>query len=60
MNAPKVINNGVYRGKPGFTFYVDPSSGIFVLKDPSGNYLTGWQLKAQRLAELLQTGILKN
>jgi len=34
---------GTYRGLP-VTHYVDPNTGLNVIRDASGNFLSGWKL----------------
>jgi len=31
------------------TFYIDPNSGVTVIRDPNGSFLSGWQLNPQQL-----------
>lgn len=52
----KVIS-GTYRGNP-VTHYIDPSTGVNVMADPTGRYVSGWQLGAEQLEGVLTTGRL--
>ena len=58
MNDPltKVIN-GTYRGQQ-VTHYVNPSTGLNVIKDASGNFLSGWKLSQKQLAHVIFNGSL--
>ena len=58
INSPSVrIVQGEYRGKP-VTHYVDLSTGLNVITDPSGNFISGWKLSPQQLHNVLTTGKL--
>lgn len=35
---------GTYRGNPA-THFVDPNTGLNVIRDSSGNFLSGWKAK---------------
>ena len=48
---------GTYRGNP-VTHHVDPSTGLNVIRDSSGNFLSGWKLSPQQLEHVLTTGKL--
>jgi hypothetical protein len=48
---------GTYRGNP-VTHYVDPSTGLNVIRDSSGNFLSGWKLSPHQLNHVLTTGKL--
>ena len=48
---------GAYRGQ-AVTHYVNPSSGINVIQDASGNFLSGWKLSPQQMEHVLSTGKL--
>jgi hypothetical protein len=48
---------GAYRGNP-VTHHVDPSTGLNVIRDSSGNFLSGWKLSPQQLQHVLTTGKL--
>ncbi|THF63407.1 DUF637 domain-containing protein [Pseudothauera rhizosphaerae] len=48
---------GTYRGNP-VTHHVDPSTGLNVIRDSSGNFLSGWRLSPQQLEHVLTTGKL--
>jgi hypothetical protein len=48
---------GTYRGNPAM-HHVDPSTGLNVIRDSSGNFLSGWKLSPQQLQHVLTTGKL--
>ncbi|EHR71161.1 Colicin D [Burkholderiales bacterium JOSHI_001] len=48
---------GTYRGKP-VTHFVDPATGLNVMRDAAGNFLSGWKLSPQQLQHVLSTGRL--
>lgn len=48
---------GTYRGN-SVTHYVDPLTGLNVIRDSSGNFLSGWRLSSQQLQHVLTTGKL--
>jgi RHS repeat-associated protein len=49
---------GEYRGLKGVTHFLDPSTRLNVIRDASGNFLSGWKLSAQQLHHVLTTGKL--
>ncbi len=58
INSPGVRTiEGAYRGNPA-THYVDPSTGLNVVADPAGNFVTGYRLGPDQLSDLLTTGHL--
>jgi hypothetical protein len=52
----KVIN-GTYHGTP-VTHYVNPNTGLNVMEDAAGNFLSGWKLSPTQLWHVLTTGKL--
>jgi RHS repeat-associated protein len=57
INAPGVRSiTGSYRGQTGFVHHLDPQSGLNVVTDLSGNYVTGFRLGGNQLGDLLSTG----
>ena len=54
--ATRVIE-GTYRGHR-VTHYVDPSTGLNVIRDPSGAFLSGWKLSPQQLQHVMISGRL--
>ena len=48
---------GTFRGNP-VTHHLDPSTGLNVIRDSSGNFLSGWRLSPQQLEHVLTTGRL--
>ncbi|MCC6750551.1 MAG: hypothetical protein IT371_23000 [Deltaproteobacteria bacterium] len=58
INAPGVRSiTGTYRGNP-VTHYIDPCTGLNVIADQAGNYVSGWRLGAEQLESVLTTGRL--
>ena len=49
--------SGTYRGEP-VTHYVNPQTGLNVMKDQYGNFLSGWKLNPQQLQNVLTRGSL--
>ncbi len=49
--------NGTYRGMPAI-IHVNPTNGIAVITDKSGNFISGWKLSAQQLQHVLESGKL--
>lgn len=52
-----VAIQGTYRGVD-VTHFVDPGTGLNVMKDSSGNFLSGWKLSDQQLKHVLDDGKL--
>ncbi|MEO0460585.1 MAG: colicin D domain-containing protein [Myxococcota bacterium] len=48
---------GQYRGKPAIHF-LDPETGLNVVTDTAGNFVTGWKLSVQQLEDVLTRGWL--
>ena len=58
INSPAVrAIEGTYRGNP-VTHYLDPSTGLNVIADPSGRFVSGWRLGAEQLENVLTSGRL--
>lgn len=55
-SSTRVIQ-GTYRGQP-VTHFVDPNTGLNVIRDASGNFLSGWKLSPQQLEHVLTSGKL--
>lgn len=51
------VIQGTYRGN-AVTHHVDPSTGLNVIRDSSGNFFSGWKLSPQQLQHVLTTGKL--
>jgi len=51
------IIKGTYRGQP-VKHYVDPKTGLNVIKDASGQFVSGWKLSPAQLKHVLSTGNL--
>jgi hypothetical protein len=49
--------DGTYRGRP-VTHFVNPATGVNVIRDSSGNFLSGWKLNPQQLENVLTRGKL--
>jgi hypothetical protein len=49
---------GEYRGLQGVTHFVNPTTGLNVIRDASGSFLSGWKLSAQQLQYVLTIGKL--
>ncbi len=47
---------GSYRGKSGFVHYFDAKSGLNVVSDATGKYVTGFRLGSSQSQSLLATG----
>jgi hypothetical protein len=48
---------GTYRGQ-AVTHFVDPKTGLNVIRDSSGNFLSGWKLSPKQLEYVLTSGKL--
>lgn len=48
---------GTFRGQP-VTHYINPNTGLNVMKDAAGNFLSGWKLSSTQLSHVLATGKL--
>ena len=58
LSAPGTIKiEGTFRGQP-VTHFVNPSTGLNVMRDSSGNLFGGWQVEGKALQHLLATGKL--
>ncbi|WP_374109396.1 colicin D domain-containing protein [Anaeromyxobacter sp. SG17] len=58
INRPGVrAITGTYRGNP-VTHYLDPQTGLNVIADPAGNYVSGWRLGAEQVESVLTNGRL--
>src|SRR5690606_7938405 len=56
-SSSTVAIQGTYRGAE-VTHFVDPGTGLNVMKDASGNFLSGWKLSDQQLKHVLDDGKL--
>ncbi|WP_352542983.1 MULTISPECIES: colicin D domain-containing protein [unclassified Mesorhizobium] len=52
-----VAIQGAYQGQ-SVTHFVDPQTGLNVIRDSSGNLLSGWKLSPKQLEYVLTTGKL--
>jgi hypothetical protein len=50
---------GTYRGTQQVLHYYNPSTGLNVMTDMSGNLVGGWRLSADQIRYLLSTGAIK-
>ncbi len=50
---------GTYRGTQQVLHYYNPSTGLNVMTDISGNLVGGWKLSADQIKYLLSTGAVK-
>ena len=49
--------SGTYRGN-SVTFHTNPNSGLTVIQNPNGGFLSGWKLNPQQLQHVLKDGKL--
>lgn len=49
---------GTYHGAPG-THYFNPSTGVNVMVDSAGNFVSGWRLGADLMGNVLRSGALQ-
>ncbi|WP_211314278.1 colicin D domain-containing protein, partial [Salinicola socius] len=49
--------SGMYRGH-SVTFHTDSNSGLTVIQNPNGSFLSGWRLNSQQLQHVLKDGKL--
>ncbi len=49
--------SGTYRGNP-VTHYLDPGTGLNVIADPAGNFVSGWRLHSAQLQNVFSRGSL--
>ena len=54
--STKVIN-GTYHGQP-VTHYVNPQTGLNVVKEASGQFQSGWELSPAQMKHVITTGKL--
>jgi RHS repeat-associated protein len=58
INSPAVrAISGTYRGNP-VTHYVNPGTGLNVIADQAGNFVSGWRLSGAQLQNVLSRGSL--
>ncbi|HIE36308.1 MAG TPA: hypothetical protein EYP89_03620 [Candidatus Omnitrophica bacterium] len=58
LNAPGTKEiSGTYRGNAA-TFYTNPNTGLTVIQNPNGSFLSGWKLNPQQLQHVLKDGKL--
>jgi hypothetical protein len=56
VNSPAVRTIQGTLHKAPVTHYVDPSTGLNVISDRAGNFITGWKLSADQLRNVLTHG----
>jgi len=44
------IIKGIYRGNP-VIHYLDPKTGLNVMSDEAGNFISGWKLNPNQLSK---------
>jgi hypothetical protein len=52
-----LVINGTYMGAP-VTHFVNPTTGLNVVRDAAGDFQTGWKLNPMQLSYVLTTGSL--
>ena len=58
LNSPGVKEiSGSYRGNP-VSFHTNPNTGLTVIQNPNGSFLSGWKLNPQQLQHVLKDGKL--
>lgn len=56
INAPSVLRiTGTYRGER-VIHYLDPATGLNVIADEAGNFISGWRLSSGQLRNILEHG----
>ena len=59
INDPTVTAiSGTYRGEP-VIHYFNPATGVNVIADPGGNFVSGWRLGVEQMENLLRSGALQ-
>jgi hypothetical protein len=54
LNAPGTQEiSGTYRGNP-VTFHTNPNTGLTVIQETNGRFLSGWKFNPQQLQRILQ------
>ncbi|HEX2092751.1 MAG TPA: colicin D domain-containing protein [Longimicrobiaceae bacterium] len=56
-NPGTLVVRGTYRGNP-VTHFFNPNTGLNVIRDAQGGFLSGWRLSAKQIEYLLRTGAL--
>ncbi len=51
------VIQGTYRGEP-VTHFFDPQTGLNVVRDAGGNFLSGWKLSPAQIKNVTTTGKL--
>ena len=52
-----VVIQGTYRGEP-VTHFVNPQTGLHVMRGADGAFVSGWHLTTDQLANVLARGSL--
>lgn len=56
-NQATLMISGSYRGEP-VTHFVHPQTGLDVMRDTEGVFMSGWRLTPEQLAHVLSRGSL--
>jgi hypothetical protein len=56
-DAATTVIHGSFRGQP-VTHFLNPSSGLNVIRTPDGAFLSGWRLSPQQLQHVITHGRL--
>ncbi|MCU9588903.1 RHS domain-containing protein [Proteus mirabilis] len=57
IELPTTVNiSGTYRWKQDVIHYFDPKTGLNVMADKSGNFISGWKLSERQIADLVELG----
>ncbi len=57
INSPSNKIIGTYRGQP-VTHYLDPATGLNVIRNAKGEFLSGWKLNPDQLKNVIERGKL--
>ncbi len=57
-DANTIEIDGTYRGQAGYKFFVNPNTGLTVITNGTGEFVSGWKLSAAQLKYLLTSGRL--
>ena len=59
VHDPATIHiDGTYRAGPAIINY-NPNTGLAVIQNPSGEFVSGWRLSPEQVANVLQRGSLR-
>lgn len=54
-----IVINGTYRETQLATHFYNPNTGVAVIRDASGEFLSGWRLYASQVKDLLHNGNIR-